>query len=437
MTVNQTERISNSSSSLISRLSVGVTWNLIGALFNQGSAFAINIIIARLLGRTLFGEYSIILSTLMTISLIAQVSTGITATRYLAEFRVRDPDRAGRILGLCTIVSAATGALAVIILCSLAPWLSDHILKAPHLSLSLQIGGGFLFFAVINGYQIGALSGLENFKNLAKAGLCNSCLMVPLCSLGAWNWGINGALTGLAISGMVNWLIHQHFLKEASRAQGIFPSYHELGRERRALTNFVLPAALSGLISMPALWLANVFLVRSPNGYNEMAMYSAAMNIRTLILLLPRNINNVSCSILNYQKGLVNENEYRRTYWINLIITSVLVLAGGIVVYFAGQRILGLFGKSFEEASPVLLILLLSGFIEIVAISLYQVMQTKKMMWLTLFGVAIPNHVTLVILAYLIAPHLGAMGLAWAYTAGWAIALLSISVVVRRTGVTL
>jgi O-antigen/teichoic acid export membrane protein len=428
---------SSAAPSLMSRLSVGATWNLVAAIFNQGSVFAVNIIIARLLGRTLFGEYTIIQSTLLTISLLAQVSTGMTATQYLAEFRVCDRDRAGRILSLCAIVSAITGALAVILLFFLAPWLSDHILKAPHLSLSLRIGGVFLFFAVINGYQIGALAGLENFKNLAKAGLCNSGLMVPLCSLGAWHWGINGALTGFAISAMVNWIIHQHFLKAATREQGIFASYHGLWRERRVLSKFALPAALSGFISTPALWLANVFLVRSPNGYNEMAMYSAGMNIRTLILVLPRNINNVSCSILNYHKGLVHEIEYRRTYWINLIITSVLVLAGGIAVFFGGQRILGLFGKSFEEASPVLLILLLSGIIEIVAVSLYQVMQTKKMMWLTLFLVAIPNYVTVVILAYLIAPQLGAMGLAWAYTAGWAIALLGISLVIKKTGVTL
>lgn len=416
---------------------MGATWNLVASIFNQGSVFAINIIIARLLGRTIFGEYTIILITLMTISLIAQVSTGVTATRYLAELRVRDRDKAGRILGLCTIVSAAMATLAVILLYILAPWLSTTILKAPHLCTGLRIGGGFLFFAVINGYQIGALAGLENFKNLAKAGLFNAGFLVSVSGLGAWHWGVNGALSGFAISAMINWLIHQHFLRAASRAQGISASYHGLWRERQVLTNFALPAALSGFISMPALWLANIFLVRSPNGYNEMAMYSAAMNIRTLIILLPRNINNVSCSILNYQKGVVNEIEYRRTYWINLIITSVLVLAGGIVVYFAGQKILGLFGKNFEEASPVLLILLFSGLIEIVAISLYQVMQTKKMMWLTLFGVAIPNFFTLVTLAYLITPHLGAIGLAWAYTAGWAIALLSIGLVLRRTGVTL
>jgi Na+-driven multidrug efflux pump len=278
---------------------------------------------------------------------------------------------------------------------------------------------------------------LENYRNLAKAGLFNSVFMLSACTFGAWKWGINGALAGLAISAMVNWLIHQHFLTVASREQGIFPCYQKLWRERQVLTNFALPAALSGFISMPALWLANILLVRSPHGYIEMAMYSASMNVRNLILLVPKNVNNVSCSILNYHKGLANENEYRRIYWVNVGITSALVLAGGVIIYLTGPKILGLFGKGFVAASPVLLILLLSGFIEIVAISMYQVMQTKKKMWLTLFLVAIPNHATMVIIAYFITPHLGALGLAWAYTAGWVMALLSISLVVRSTGVTL
>ena len=283
--LHQTEMSSagRSAPSLISRLSVGATWNLVASIFNQGSVFAINILVARLLGRSIFGEFTIIQSTLLSFSLIAQFSTGITATRYLAELRVRDRDRAGRILGLCTIVSAVMGTLTVILLFILAPWLSTSILKAPHLCTGLRIGGGFLFFAVINGYQIGALAGLENFKNIAKAGLFNTGFMVSVSGLGAWYWGVNGALTGFAISALSNWLVHQHYLKRATSEQGIFASYHGVWRERRVLTKFALPAALSGFISMPALWLANVFLVRSPNGYKEMAMYNAAMNIRTLI----------------------------------------------------------------------------------------------------------------------------------------------------------
>jgi O-antigen/teichoic acid export membrane protein len=409
---------------MISRLSVGTIWNLVASIFNQGSFFAINIIIARFLGKTSFGEYAIIQSTLLTVSLIAQFSTGITATRYLAEYRVSDRDRAGRILGLCTVVSATMGALTVVLLFILAPWLSNSILKAPHLSAGLRLGGGFLFFAVMNGYQVGALCGLENFKNLAKAGLFNAILIMSFCGLGAWYWGVNGVLTGLSISAVINWLIHHHFLKVVSREQGIFPKYCGLWKERQVLINFALPAALSGFLSMPALWLANIFLVRSPNGYSEMAMYSASMNIRTLFVLLPRIINNVTCSILNNYRGLGNEIGYRHTFFVNIGINAILGIASGFALYLLGPSILKIFGKSFEDASSILAILLLSGLIEILAISLYQIVQTMGLMWLSLFIIVIPQNICMVVMAYIITPFLGGIGLATALSIGWLVQLI-------------
>jgi O-antigen/teichoic acid export membrane protein len=424
LTVNQTKRISNSSSSLISRLCLGITWNLIASVFNQGNVFVINIIIARLLGKTLFGEYTIIQSTLLTASLLAQFSTGITATRYLAAFRDSDRERAGRILGLCALVSAGMGAMAVLLLFISAPWLSTEILKAPHLSVGLRIGGGFLFFAIINGFQIGALAGLENYRNLAKAGLFNSCLMLSICTVATWKWGVNGALAGLAISAMVNWLIHQHFLRAASREQGIFFSHRGLWRERRALTKFALPAALSGFVSMPAFWLANVLLVRCPNGFSEMALYSASMNIRTIYVLLPRNINNVSFSILNNYRGMGNQHGYSKTFWLNMCINGLLALVVGLAIYLIGPKLLGLFGKTFEDASNILFILILSGFIEIIAISIYQVIQTKGKIWTSLFIIVIPQHLAMIVLAYFLTPTLGGTGLAMAFSVGWGVQLV-------------
>src|ERR1700678_2534361 len=54
------------SGGLRARFQKGITWNIAGAVLNNGSNFLTNILIANLLGREVFGQYSMIQSTLTT-----------------------------------------------------------------------------------------------------------------------------------------------------------------------------------------------------------------------------------------------------------------------------------------------------------------------------------------------------------------------------------
>ena len=182
------------------RLIKGTALNLIAVAFNQGSTLIVNIIVARILMKQTFGEYAMVQSTLLTVAVLSQLATGYTALKYIAEFRSSDPERAGRIMGLCALVSALMAGVGTLLLIAMAPWLAGVILKAPHLANALMIGSGFLFFSAINGYQLGALSGFEAFGSLAKAGVASGIVAVAAISLGAWWGGLNGTLIGLSIN---------------------------------------------------------------------------------------------------------------------------------------------------------------------------------------------------------------------------------------------
>src|SRR5712691_2179953 len=146
------------------------------AVCTQGSTFAISVIVANALGRQIFGEYAMIQSTLLTLAPIAQLATGYTVTRYVAEFRSTDRDRAGRTLGLCSIVSASAACVAALALLAGAPWLAADILQAPHLAPGLLLVAAVVLFTVMNGYQIGALAGLEAYRDLATEGSVSGTL---------------------------------------------------------------------------------------------------------------------------------------------------------------------------------------------------------------------------------------------------------------------
>ncbi|MEW5858697.1 MAG: oligosaccharide flippase family protein [Cyanobacteriota bacterium] len=429
--------ITTSAASLRSRLQSGIAWNLLGAVFNQGSTFAVNIIVANILGQKVFGEYAMLQSTILTLTNIAQFAAGYTANKYVAEFRSTDKEKAGRILGLCSAVSATMACIVALFLLVSAPWLASEILQAPHLSNSLRIATGVVLFAVMNLYQMGALAGLESYRTLAQAGIASGCLYLGICSLAAWLWGLKGAIAGLMVTALLQWLILNQFLRKESAKQGININYQGFWQERAIIWRFALPAALPGFTSTPAIWLANAFLVRQPSGYTQIALYSAANNLRVLILFLPNIINNVGMSLLNQQKGLGHERRYRKIFWANLAAVGGCLLVIAIVISLIGRWILSLFGENFQAGYPILLILMIATVAEGLSIALYSIIQTQEKMWLSLFAIALPRDMMIVAFSYWMTSKYQAVGLAWAYATTWIIILLNTIVLISFIGLRL
>ena len=94
------------------RLRQGIQWSALGTIINQGSTFIVSVIAARILGRETFGGYAIVLSTIVTLSNIAQLGMGYTTTKFVAELRETDRTRAGRVLGMGTVVSILAACLS-------------------------------------------------------------------------------------------------------------------------------------------------------------------------------------------------------------------------------------------------------------------------------------------------------------------------------------
>jgi len=420
--------------SLRARLTRGVTWNVIGALFTQGSFFLSNIILANILGRTGYGEFGMIQSTLLTLSGVAQLATGFTATKHVAEYRFTDKERTGRILGICSFVSGIMGILATVVMIAGAPWLSAYTLKAPHLVTGLLISSGAVLFSVLNGYQVGALAGLESYGTIARIGAIHGILHLTLCSFAAWLWGLNGVLVGYVASALLRWFIFHRALLHACARQAISFIYHGMWQERDIIFKFALPAALSGLFSMPALWIVNTILARLPDGFSQLGLYSAANSLKTVILLLPQLVNNVGMSLMNSQKGVGDHLNYRKLFWFNLIMTAGIVLAGVLFVSLFGSWILRLFGKDFVAGHTVLLILAMSAIPEVLALAVYQVIQSKGKIWLSFAAVVLPRDCTFIVAAYLLIPVSGALGMATAYTVSQLVSLVCITTIVYRIG---
>jgi O-antigen/teichoic acid export membrane protein len=426
--------VARDSLSLSTRLRSGIAWNVVATGFTQGSTFLASIIVARLLGRDLFGEFAMVQTTLLAVTGIAQLATGITATKYVAEYRSTDKDRTGRILGLCSSVTAISGTVAALLLLAGSTVLARVSLNAPQLGPALMISAGAIPFAVMSGYQSGALVGLEGFRLLAGAATVHGLVNICLLSVFSWFWGINGAFAGIVITAALRWILFGRALRTGARAHGIEPQPHRSWSEAGVILNFALPSALAGLTSLPALWLGNVLLANKQDGYSELALYNAATSLRMLALVLPQLLNTVGSSLLNNQRGLGKSDRFRRVFWANLAATAAIALTGALALAVLGGWLLGLFGPTFREGHGVLIVLLISLVPESLAIACHQAIQSQARMWLSLVAVSLPRDLAMVLGAYVFIPSHGAIGLAWAYTLAWTMAFLAIAGIVVYTG---
>lgn len=411
----------------------GVVFNLVGAVFNQGSTLLVNIAVANLLGRHSFGQYTLIVATLTTIGSLGQLSMGYTATRHLAEFRSGDPVKAGRILSLCGVISAAAAAIAALGLGVTADILATAVLHDPSVAHDLRVAAAAVFFVILNGFLTGALAGLESYRRIAGAGIASGVVYAAVCTALAWTGGVSGAVAGLAISAAAQCAILAAALRSEAARHGIAPARRGIWQERRIVTAFALPASLTGLVTLPALWAASALLAQQPGGYDQLALFGAANSFRVMVLFVPQTINNVGMSVLNNQlRG--GREDYRRVFWLNAVATVGAALAGAIAFVAGGPLLLRIFGAEFVEGNRVLTILLGVAVLEAISLAAYQVVVSNSRLWTSLACIGLPRDLGLVMIAAFLVPRFGAVGLATSHALGWVLGVIGTLAVASRLG---
>jgi O-antigen/teichoic acid export membrane protein len=211
-------------------------------------------------------------------------------------------------------------------------------------------------------------------------------------------------------------------------------NYRNWWTERAVISKFAIPAATIGFLTLPAVWLSNVLLVRQADGYTQMGIFSAAYSLRTMIVFLPSLMNNVGMSLLNNQRGLGDFRNYKRVFWTNIALTQLVVWIGSLLVILLGPWLLRAFGKDFTEGYAVLLILVFSAIGETLTLAIYQAIQSQERMWLSFFSINAPWCIMFILSAYFCIPTIMAAGLAWAYVISWFVAAVLTALQVWRLG---
>ena len=366
-----------------------------------------------MVGRAAFGELGVIMSTVGMFQVFAGFGLGTTATKYVAQYRSSDPERAARVARLARVGAVSAGAAMAVGLFVLAPWLALQTLHSPHLTGLLRIGAVWLFLMAVNDAQTGLLAGFEAFGAIARANAAAGILSFPLTVVCAWQWGVAGAVWALAGAAAVSAALYRSALAREYVKAALPRRPPGWAREWRSVVAFSVPALLAGALVAPANWVCVAMVVNQAGGYAEMGTFNAANQWRTAILFLPGALGFAALPLLTQLHAQDDRRRFVRMLGANLGINGGIALLAAVGVVVMGGWIMRSYGSEFAGGRTVLALLAASAVLMAIGSVVGSAITSSGRMW---YGFAFNALWAAALIggAWVLVPSRGATGLALA-----------------------
>ncbi len=365
------------------RLIKGAMWSLAGAAIARGFQLLSTVLVARLLGRVGYGKLGFIQNTVTMFGILAGFGIGLTATKYVAEYRRSQPVRAGRILAISSLIAVLAGGIGSALLYLFSDWIAKRTVGDISLGPLLRSSAWLILLSALNGAQIGALSGFEAFKAIARVNTVAGILSCPIVVLFTLRGGLPGAVYGLVAGLVLNCGLTQVEVLGECRRWGVRLWEKDWLLESHVLLKFSVPAVVGGLLTAPVIWLGSTLVAQRPNGYAEMGAFNAANTFRLAVMFIPLIVVQASFPALSAAYGEIsgNRQEFRRLLALTHNTVSVVAAFCGVAGMFLAPYLVMLFGADYRNTAVVLLGLMISVTIQSLGCAVGAAIQAKGDMW--------------------------------------------------------
>ncbi len=333
--------------SLKAKIFNGMVWSFLGTVVSKVFMIAIYVLIARIITIEEYGQLGIVRNSILTFSALSVASFGITATKYLAKFKDSDLEKSRKILTITRVLVLVFSLLISFSTYFFSKQIAFHMLNDIHMSIYVEISSVTIFYTALNGYQIGALEGLEKFKEASIVSIINGLLAFPILLIGVKYWQIEGVVYGLALISFFTWLVSYHYLSKALNQFSLQLVFKGLQDELNILYKFSLPAFLNGLMVTPVFFLLNMLLAHQPDGYIQLGIFSAVF----YFVIISRTLNQtVGRVIYPYAMKQFNANNGRFEY-LNILSPLILGILINLPIILFPEIFGSLFGTKYEGDS--------------------------------------------------------------------------------------
>jgi O-antigen/teichoic acid export membrane protein len=343
------------------RLASGAFWNSAAGLVSRVLAMITSFLIARLIGRQRFGEYGMIMSTVNLVQTLATMGVGMTATKFTAEFRIKDRDRAGRFIGISTLLTLITGGLAALVLLAFSPSLAAKTLAAPHLAGMLRLSSLAVLLGVISSVQICTLAGFEAFRASASMVSLTGCIQSVLMFIGCYFAGLPGLIVAFTLAMCTSVALGRFLLTREMKRFDIKVNWSATPTEWHILYAFSLPAFLASVLVEPVLWVSSAILAHQPDGYGELGGFNAANQWFSAVQFLPTMIGTAFLPVLSERYGSGDRSGTLRLMFAMIGITAAIVVPICGVLCLMSRTIMSGYGPTFASFNVTLMLTVITA----------------------------------------------------------------------------
>jgi O-antigen/teichoic acid export membrane protein len=385
----------------------------LSSVFNAGCGFFFWIIAARMYSVEAVGLATVLISSLGLVVLFSRLGFDFSIIRF---FPAGDKAKIlGTSLVITTLATLLMGTIYILLIDFLTPSLA--FMKEMSYALVFLLIGIANSVAAMTGNALVADRNSEQylFQNFLLA--LRIPFLIPLVFLGTF-----GILSSVGLAYFVASFFALMFLQRGLKK--IRPEI-DMNFIRRSLKFSSWNYASNILSAAPTLVLP--IMILNTLGEEEAAKYYIAFAVANLILIIPGSLGSSLFVEGSHGEGLKKSSMRAISSSLFLMIPVILVL------FFFGNRLLGLLGEDYLQAFDLLRILALSSVL-VPAYSLFIPIQNVRMNIESILSINILRCILLIGLSYILVQHYGILGVGYAWMTTYGIIALVIASRIKKEG---
>ncbi|MGB3482377.1 MAG: polysaccharide biosynthesis C-terminal domain-containing protein [Mycobacterium sp.] len=395
--------------------------------FSSGAAVALagfigNAITARLLGPDDLGVFAYVVFCVTIGSMIAGLGIGVVQQRFIPSLRATDDNtEADGLIGATTRLSTVAAVIGCVLLFAYLYWPGRSAIEGPsETTRNVVIGLAltwFLTWRMAEVYQF-YLRGEQRFGELARLSAYSALLKLAVMALGAWLFGIPGALAGFIAGNLL----------PASRIFRLLRFPATVGPELRSqVVRFALPAWATAVLGGLVFGRTEILFLEHYTGLGAVGLFAAAVTVAEMAVQLPPLLLAALLPRFSEQHGAGAHDDMHRLYRTMTALIAMLIvpLCLGLAA-IAPVLVPLLFGAEFADAAGVASVLLIAAAVSSLGVTTFYLLQSigKTGFLLMSNGVGLVGTIAL---GFVLVPRYGLMGAAWSR------AIVQVSVVLIET----
>lgn len=338
----------------------------------------------------------------------ASLGIGIVAQRFIPHLRAegRD-DEADGLIGATTRLSVAVAIVGCVLLFAFLYWPGTAATEGGsettrNVVIALALTW-FLVWRMADVYQF-YLRGEQRFGELARLSAYSAVLKLSVTALGAWLFGIPGALAGFVVANVL----------PASRIGRLLRVKPFVGQQlKHEVVRFALTSWVTAVLGALVFGRTEIIFLEHYTGIGAVGFFVAAVTVVEMAVQLPPLLLSALLPRFSEHYGLGAQDDMHRLYrTMTALIAMVIVpLCLGLAA-IAPVLVPLLFGAEFDGAIGVASVLLIAAAISSLGVTTAYLLQSMGKVGFLLISNGV-GLIGTVALGFVLIPRYGLMGAAW------------------------